>query len=201
MTKAAKLCLFGALTLLLSVPVLALEPGDAAPDFTLTALDGVEHSLSGYLADGKTVVLEWFNPVCPFIKRHHQQHATMNETFARYADKDVVWLAVNSSAPGKEGHGLELNRGHYKEWGMTFPLLIDEAGTVGRAYGAKTTPHMFVITAEGEVAYAGAIDNERGFGDLGTTNYVADALDAVLAGKAPTTASTDPYGCSVKYGK
>jgi len=201
MTKAAKLCLFGALMLLLSVPVLALEPGDAAPDFTLTDLDGAVHTLSDYTADGKVVVLEWFNPGCPFIVRHHETHKTMNETFARYADRDVVWLAVNSSAPGKQGHGLDKNRKASKDFAMTFPVLVDESGETGRAYGAKTTPHMFVIAADGTVAYDGAIDDQRGFGDLGETNYVVDALDAVLAGDAVAEPTTQPYGCSVKYAK
>ena len=201
MTRAAKLIRLGAITLLRAVPVLALVPGTDAPDFTLTDLEGAEHSLAGYLKDGKTVVLEWFNPGCPFIKRHHGQFTTMDDTFAPYADRDVVWLAINSSAPGKQGHGLELNRTSHKEWGMTFPVLLDEAGDVGRAYGAKTTPHMYVITPDGKVAYNGAIDDQRGFGDLGPTNYVAAALDAVLDGKAPAVASNAPYGCSVKYGK
>lgn len=200
MKKAMKLCLFGALTLLLSVPVLALEPGDAAPDFTLTDIDGAEHTLSDYTAAGNIVVVEWFNAGCPFIKRHHEANKTMEETFARYAERDVVWLAVNSSAPGKQGHGLEFNREARDAFGMTFPLLIDEDGAVGRAYGAKTTPHMFVITAGGTVAYSGAIDDQPGFGDLGETNYVADVVDALLAGEAPAKASTTPYGCSVKYG-
>ncbi len=199
MTKAVRLCLTGALALLLAVPALALESGAAAPDFTLVDTDGVEHTLSSYLSAGKVVVLEWFNPDCPFIKRHHGANKTMDETFAKFAEKDVVWLAINSSAPDKQGHGLERNKAAHEEYAMTFPVLIDEDGTVGKAYGAKTTPHMYVIAADGMLAYAGAIDDERGFGPLGKTNHVAEALTAVLKGEAPEVKATVPYGCSVKY--
>jgi len=201
MNRAMKLCLFGALALLLAVPAFALAPGDDAPGFTLRDTEGKEHSLASYLADGKVVVLEWFNPDCPFIKKHHAVHKTMNETFAKYADRGVVWLAINSSAPGKQGHGLKRNREAVQEYGLTFPVLIDENGLVGRAYGAKTTPHMFVIAGKGDVVYAGAIDDDNSVANLGETNYVDAALAAVLDGKTPAVQESTPYGCSVKYGK
>jgi len=201
MIRAVKLCLLGALTLLLAVPAFALAPGDAAPGFILKDTDGQEHNIASYLAKGKVVVLEWFNPDCPFIKKHHQTHKTMNETYERFADRGVMWLAINSNAPGKQGHGDERNRQAVIDYDLPFPLLLDENGVVGQAFGAKTTPHMFVIAGKGEVVYAGAIDDDRSAGDLGETNYVADALEAVLAGKTPDVQETDPYGCSVKYVK
>ena len=108
--------------------VAGLAPGDPAAPFTLTDTAGVEHTLQTYLDDGKTVVLEWFNADCPFIRKHHLAHKTMNETFAAVKDKGVVWLAINSSAPGKQGHGLERNQAAVKEFGMIFPLLLDPSG-------------------------------------------------------------------------
>ena len=178
-----------------------LEPGDKAPGFTLMNTEGAEYSLQAYLDEGKIVVLEWFNPDCPFIKKHHANHRTMNETFAAVKEEGVIWLAINSGAKGKEGYGLERNQKAVKEYEMPFPVLIDESGEVGRAYGAKTTPHMFIITPDGVVAYNGAIDDNRSADKLGETNYVAAALKEMAAGKKITTAETQPYGCSVKYGK
>jgi peroxiredoxin len=130
-------------------------PGDVAPSFTLKDTNGVEHTLAQYLADGKIVVLEWFNPDCPFIVKHHQLNRTMNETFMTLQHKGMVWLAINSGAPGKQGAGLERNKKAHTDYEMLFPILLDESGTVGRAYGAKTTPHMFVIGKDGKVAYSG----------------------------------------------
>jgi peroxiredoxin len=201
MRKAAKLVLFRSLMLVLAVPALAaVEPGQKAPDFTLVDTDGKEHTLSAYLADGYQVVLEWFNPDCPFIKKHHSLARTMNETYAAAPDSEIVWLAINSSAPGKQGHGLERNRKARVEYEMSFPVLLDEDGKVGRLYGAKTTPHMFVIDADGTVAYVGAIDDNRSPQKLGETNYVAVALAAMRNGTALADSLTKPYGCSVKYG-
>lgn len=174
-------------------------PGDQAPDFTLTDTAGQTHTLSALLADGKTVVLEWFNPDCPFIVKHHKTFKTMNETFAAVQDQGVVWLAVNSNAAGKQGAGLERNQKAVTEYAMPFPLLMDVDGSVGKAYGARTTPHMFVISAKGTVAYAGAIDDDRSADTLGRQNYVAAALSELLAGQPVTTPETKPYGCSVKY--
>ena len=188
-------------TLLVATAALAgLAPGDQAPDFTLTDTEGAEFTLQTYLDDGKTVVLEWFNPDCPFIRKHHLNHKTMNETFAAVKDQGVVWLAINSSAKGKEGHGLKRNQKAVKEYEIPFPLLIDESGEVGRAYGAKTTPHMFIINPDGTVAYNGAIDDDRSAAKLGKTNYVAIALKALREGKKIETTETPAYGCSVKYG-
>jgi len=193
------------LSAILAIPMTGaaanLAPGAAAPTFELTDTDGNTHRLADYLGQGRIVVLEWFNPDCPFIVKHHQTHRTMNETFAAVAYEGVIWLAINSSAPGKQGHGLQRNRRAVEEYDISFPVLIDEDGAVGRSYGAKTTPHMFVITPDGKVAYNGAIDDDRSAGKLGETNHVAEALTSLLDGKPVKTASTKPYGCSVKYAK
>ncbi len=176
-------------------------PGEEAPDFTLSDTEGNDHTLASYLKDGKTVVLEWFNPDCPFIVKHHKNHKTMNESFAKVKDHDVIWLAINSSAEGKQGAGLERNQRAVKEYAIPFPVLMDPEGKVGRLYGAKTTPHMFVITSEGKVAYNGAIDDDRSASTLGETNHVLHALHNLMQGEKVHHAETQPYGCSVKYAK
>ena len=189
------------LSLFVGVSLATISPGDKAPDFTLQDTSGQKHHLQEYLDAGQTVVLEWFNPDCPFIKKHHKTARTMNETFAAVEGQDVIWLAINSSAAGREGAGLERNQKAHKEYEMTFPILMDEAGTVGRAYEAKTSPHMFVINSDGIVVYNGAIDDNRSPSKLGQKNYVQAALKAILSGAEVKEASTLPYGCSVKYGK
>ncbi len=194
--------LSGLLVLALATTALAqVSPGDEAPDFVLKDTNGQEHHLQQYLDDGKTVVLEWFNADCPFIKKHHKDARTMDEVYAEFKDQDVVWLAINSSASGRQGAGLEFNQKAHKEYKMTFPILMDEPGKVGRAYGAKTTPHMFIINPEGVVLYNGAIDDNNSPSTMGETNYVRTALRAALSGAQLGQASTKPYGCSVKYGK
>ncbi len=172
--------------------------GQKAPEFTLKDLDGKEHSLAGYLAQGKTVVLEWFNPDCPFVKRHHEQTKLMKKTSKNFGG-EVVWLAINSGAPGLQGAGHERNVRAKKEYGINYPILLDEAGTVGRAYGAKTTPHMFVIRKDGVLVYAGAIDDDKAGKNPQAVNYVEQALSACKSGKQVEPASTESYGCSVKY--
>lgn len=190
-----------AVLLLASVAAVAgVAPGDQAPDFSLVDTDGHTHSLHDYLAAGQTVVLEWFNPDCPFIRKHHLDARTMNRIYTQFVADDVVWLAINSSAPGKQGHGLDRNRLARAEYEMPMPVLLDEDGAVGKNYGAKTTPHMFVITADGQVAYAGAIDSDRSVHQLGEINHVSEALAAITSAESVTTAVTQPYGCSVKYG-
>lgn len=176
--------------------------GDRAPDFTLRDLDGDMHSLSRYTSQGKVVVLEWFNPKCPFVVKHYRDSdaQTMNELADRYEGEDVVWLRVNSGAPGKQGHGMELNRDVQRDWNIDGPILVDETGTVGRAYGAKHTPEMYIIDTNGTLVYHGAIDNNRGTSEPGDQNYVDQALQDVLAGNDVRLKSTRAYGCSVKYG-
>lgn len=177
--------------------------GVAAPDFTLKDLDGKEV----HLADlkGKIVVLEWFNPDCPFVKAAHTQ-GSLQKMAADVVSGDVVWLAINSGGPGKQGHGAEASRSGAERFGMKHPVLLDESGAVGRAYGAERTPHMFVIDQQGVLVYRGAIDNspdgalESPSGPA-AINYVEQALSAIRAGKPVETAETKPYGCTVKYGE
>jgi peroxiredoxin len=175
--------------------------GQPAPDFTLRDLEGKDVTLSSF--KGKPVVLEWFNPECPFIKLSHSK-GSLVDTAARHLKQGVVWLAINSSAPGKQGHELEKNQEGKKTFGLSHPILRDEDGKVGRAYGAERTPHLFVIDAEGVLAYRGAIDNspdgEKGAPTGGTLINYVDATLADLAAKRPvTTPETSSYGCRVKY--
>ena len=130
--------------------------GQPAPDFTLPDLDGKPVKLSDHR--GKTVVLEWFNPQCPFVRMSHTK-GSLVDAAARHAKDGVVWLAINSNAPGKQGNAPDVNRQAKTAFGMQHPLLRDEAGAVGRQYGATHTPHMFVIDPSGTLVYAGAIDN------------------------------------------
>jgi len=172
--------------------------GASAPDFTLKDLDGKDVTLSSFR--GKTVVLEWYNPDCPFV-RHQHTDGPLATMASELTQKGVVWLAVNSGAPGKQGHGVERNKASLTEYKIAHPILIDEPGAVGKLYQAKTTPHMVVITPEGSLAYMGAIDNAP-MGRVpegGLVNYVSEALADLAAGRAVRTPQTKGYGCSVKY--
>lgn len=179
----------------------AAEIGAPAPDFTLKDLDGKTVKLSDY--KGKTVVLEWFNPGCPYVVNSHTK-GSLVDAAARHAKNGVVWLAINSGAPGKQGAGVETNREAAKKWNMKHPILLDESGEVGKAYGATNTPHMFVIAPDGKLIYAGAIDNSPD-GEQGAPTggklvmYVEEALKALADKKPVTTAKTKAYGCTVKY--
>jgi peroxiredoxin len=175
--------------------------GEQAPNFTLRDLDGDTHTLAEYTDKGKIVVLEWFNPQCPFVVKHYRDrdNQTMNQLAREYRGDDVVWLAVNSGAPGKQGHGMELNKRIKNEWNINHPILIDETGTVGKAYGAKHTPEMYIIDADGTLVYHGAIDNNPSPSAFGDVNHVEDALTDVLNGREVRTQQTGAYGCSVKY--
>lgn len=131
--------------------------GEPAPVFTLPSVAGESISLADYA--GKTVVLEWFNPDCPFVKYAHGEGGPLASLAKEQGKAGVVWLAINSGAPGKEGAGVERNKQAQVDWKLEHPILIDEDGKVGQAYGAKTTPHMFVIDPGGKLIYAGALDN------------------------------------------
>jgi peroxiredoxin len=175
--------------------------GTAAPDFSLPDLSGAQVSLASF--KGKTVVLEWFNPECPFVKKAHGK-GSLVDAAARHTAGGVVWLAINSGAPGKQGNALEVNQAAAKEWKLAHPILRDEDGKVGKAYGATNTPHTFVIDGAGVVRYAGAIDNSpdgEGATPSGGTlvNHVDAALADLAAGKPVTTPVTKAYGCGVKY--
>jgi len=175
----------------------------AAPDFTLVDTDGNEHSLSDY--EGKFVVLEWTNMDCPFVKKHYNS-GNMQELQKQYTAEGVVWLRICSSGEGREGYyeGDAIDQRVKKDKAMQTAYLLDTDGAVGRSYGAKTTPHMFVIDTEGTLIYAGGIDDKpsTNTADIeSANNYVAGCLDAAMSGEAYDTKSTNPYGCSVKYAK
>jgi peroxiredoxin len=175
-------------------------PGQPAPSFTLTDLDGKPAKLEDY--KGKTVVLEWNNFGCPFVQKHYRS-GNMQALQKRYAN-DVVWLTMNSTSKSNSDYQTpkqltgELAGFH----AQPARYLMDDPGTVGEAYGAKTTPQMFIIDASGKVVYNGAIDDKRStdVADVKTAkNYVVAALEEMKAGKPVSVASTTPYGCSVKY--
>lgn len=178
--------------------------GDKAPSFSLTSYDGKDVKLDELLKTNKAVVIQWFNAECPFVKMHYENGAnTFNDLQKEFGSKGVAVVGINSGAPGQQGHGADLNKKYIADWKISYPILADESGEIGRAYGAKNTPAMFIVTADGKVAYSGAIDNNQGRDKKGADvkNYVKTALEEILSGKAVTTASTTPYGCSVKYGK
>ncbi len=175
--------------------------GEMAPMFTLKDTNGKEHSLEAVLAKDSTkaVVIEWFNPDCPFVVKHHRNNTTMKDLAKKYADQGIVWMAINSGAEGLQGAGLQRNQRAVKDYGIAYPVLMDMSGKVGRQYGAKRTPEMFVISKDGQIVYHGAIDSDRSARNLGDTNYVDDALRAHLNGESIEMARTQAYGCSVKY--
>jgi peroxiredoxin len=175
--------------------------GQPAPAFTLTDSNGKAHSLTDL--KGKTVVLEWWNHECPFVGKHYGS-GNMQKLQRDWTAKGVVWLTVNSSAPGKQGHvdAAKANALMKEKGGAPTAVLLDHDGKIGKAYGAKTTPHLFVIDGKGTVVYAGGIDDKPSTdqADIATAkNLVSAALAEVTAGKPVTTATSQPYGCSVKY--
>ncbi len=173
--------------------------GKPAPAFSGVDLDGKKHVLTEYLKEGKIVVLQWFNPECPFVVKHYGDKKTFNDLATKYKDKGVVFLAVNSGAPGKQGSGADLNKKYRKQWEINYPIILDEKGEIGRMFDAKRTPEMYIINKDGVLAYHGAIDDDSGGDKPGKTNYVEKALEELVAGSNVTTAQTRPYGCSVKY--
>ncbi len=177
------------------------EPGKAAPDFTLPDVHGTNWTLSAQ--KGKYIVLEWINVDCPFVKKHYgsgNMQALQNE----YTAKGVIWLAICSSAPGKQGHYAPADWPAIMDERKAAPtaVLLDPDGKVGRLYGAKTTPHLYIINPEGILIYAGAIDDKPSTDPKtipDARNYVREVLEAAMAGEPVKLSSTQPYGCSVKY--
>lgn len=200
--RFASLCLV-LFTVIWGMPALAGEAavGKEAPDFTATDTKGKSHNLSDYA--GKIVVLEWFNHGCPFVQKHYNS-GNMQGLQKTFKEKGVVWLSIISSAPGKQGYCTpEQGDEIFKDWeAAPAAVLLDPEGTVGKLYGAKTTPHMFIINAGGILVYDGGIDDIRSTNvdDIPkATNYVKKALDELLAGKEVSVKTSQPYGCSVKY--
>jgi peroxiredoxin len=179
----------------------AAQVGKPAPKFTLPASNGKSVDLSQY--KGKLVVLEWFNHGCPFVKKQYDS-GNMQALQKEYTGKGVIWLSICSSAPDKQGYGTADKHNADAKACNAAPtaVLMDVDGKVGRLYGAKTTPHMFVIDKKGELVYAGAIDDhpDTDISSIkGSKNFVKEALDELLSGKVVATSSTKSYGCSVKY--
>ncbi len=173
-----------------------LKIGAKAPEFSLKDTEVHEHALSSL--SGKIVVLEWFNPDCPYVQKQHEKTTTMADLVKKYGDK-VTFLAINSTAPGKQGSGKDRNAKAKTDWKIDYPILLDETGEVGKSYQSKNTPTMYIIDASGNLAYWGAIDDDSSWDKAGKTNYVAKALDELLAGKPVSQSKTKPYGCNVKY--
>lgn len=195
--------LIGLAVSILAGPAFAagVKTGASAPDFSLPGADGVTYKLSQF--KGKTVVLEWFNNDCPYVRKFYDSK-TMQGLQKDATGKGVVWLTMSSSAASKEGHvdaaaaaKIRVERG----MGNT-ALLLDGTGEVGRLYAAKTTPHMFIINKQGKLVYQGAIDDRPSAQPKtleGAQNYVKAALSSLEKGEAIKNGSTAPYGCSVKY--
>jgi len=190
------------LSLILAVPAYAnLKTGDVAPEFALKGADGKDYKLSQFI--GKTIVLEWFNDGCPYVRKHYDTK-NMQNLQKEFTGKGTVWLSIISSVAGKEGHADAATATKIRgDRGMgNTAILLDETGAVGKLYAAKTTPHMFVVDKAGKIAYQGAIDDRPSANQktlAGSLNYVTAALTSLEKGEAVKTASTTPYGCSVKY--
>jgi len=175
--------------------------GEPAPDFSVVDAYGNVHSLADF--QGKYVILEWLNHGCPFVVKHYNGN-NMQEMQKKYTEKGVIWLSVVSSAPGTQGHmSPEETRAAVKEKGASpTAVLIDEDGTMGRAYDARVTPHMYIINPEGIVEYNGAIDDKptaRARDLEGAHNYVIAAMTSLMNGEPVEVTTNTPYGCTVKY--
>jgi peroxiredoxin len=192
------------LTTLAPCPPMAfanVAAGQSAPEFTLTDIQGKPQKLSAY--KGKYVVLEWFNSECPFVQKHYES-GNMQSLQKRYGEMGVIWLTINSTSTDSSNYrDPARSQQIVKEWKInSVALMLDTDGTVGHAYGARTTPHLWVIDPNGKVIYTGGIDDKATFraDDVKTAkNFVAVALDESMSGKAVSVPSAAPYGCSVKY--
>jgi peroxiredoxin len=181
----------------------APEIGKPAPEITATDIKGAPFKLSDQ--KGKIVVLEWTNSECPFVKKHYGS-GNMQKTQETATSEGVVWVSINSSAPGKQGHVTpeDAQKIITESGAKPSTEILDESGTIGKEYGASTTPHMFVIDASGNLAYAGAIDDQPSPDPKtveGAKNYVLAAIESLKARKPVETAQTQPYGCGVKYAR
>ena len=179
-----------------------IATGDAAPDFALPDTRGNTHGLKDY--PGKYVVLEWTNYECPFVKKHYNS-GNMQALQKTYTDKGVVWLTICSSARGKQGNAEadEIHRTNGANGFAATAYLIDEDGAVGKKFGARTTPHLFIINPDRKLGYQGAIDSVRSTDPKDVPeamNYVREYLDLMMNGESPSHTTTQPYGCGVKYG-
>jgi len=190
-----------ALLLVAALPAQAATVGAAAPEFALENVAGGNLKLAQYR--GKYVVLEWVNPECPYVRKHYGS-ANMQRLQRDYTARDVVWLSINSTRAGHAEYKAPAEMAGWMKQMNAAPTatLLDPKGDAGRAYGARTTPHMYIVDPKGVLVYAGGIDDKRSTDpeDIKTSrNYVRAAMDELLAGKPVSQASTAPYGCSVKY--
>ncbi|MDP2819805.1 MAG: thioredoxin family protein [Polaromonas sp.] len=189
------------LALSLTSPAFAAATvGQAAPDFSTTDTSGKTRKLSDF--KGKLVVLEWTNPGCPFVQKHYR--GNMQSLQKEFTGKGVVWLAVNSTETGSGDYLVPLKLASWMTEKQALPsaTLMDESGKIGQLYGARTTPHMYIVSPQGRLVYAGAIDSiaSAQVDDIKTaTNYVRQGLNEALAGKPLSVASSRAYGCSIKY--
>lgn len=203
MTKFfAALCLaFG----LMTGSAQAIEIGKIAPDITFKDINGTEHSISGL--QGKTVVLEWTNDSCPFVQKFYNGGDMQRLQAEAIAKPNTIWITINSGAEGQQGHIAsddDAKKFVAEKKIASTAYVRDVTGAFGKLYGAKTTPHMFVINPEGKLVYQGAIDSIKSADaeDIAkATNYVTLALEAVANRTLPANTSTEPYGCNVKYAK
>jgi peroxiredoxin len=201
MNKFAAMLLAVAMAALVCAAQAAVAPGQAAPAFSLVDINGKAQKLADYR--GKYVVLEWFNSECPFVQKHYES-GNMQALQARYMQKGVVWLGINSTSPRHSNYrDPARSQAILRQWkSAPSAFALDADGEVGRQYGARTTPHMYVIDPKGTLIYAGGIDDKPSTSqrDIPTAkNLVAAALDESLSGKPVGTPSAMPYGCSVKY--
>jgi len=199
--KRAFACVVTLVVMALSIVALAARVGEPAPNFTATDSNGKAHSLSSYR--GKFVVLEWHNQGCPYTKKHYDS-GNMERLQKEWTQKGVVWFTVISSAPGTQGYVTAEQENDYMRRMNAAPTaaLLDPTGDLGHLYGAKTTPHMFIINPDGVLIYDGAIDDKStpDQADIpSSTNYVSLALSEAMSGRPVSTPTSRPYGCSVKY--
>ncbi len=201
MNKIFAIVLAGSVFVLAGVAQAGVASGQPAPEFSLVDISGKAQKLSDYR--GKYVVLEWFNSECPFVQKHYES-GNMQALQARYTQKGVVWLGINSTSPNHSNYrDAARSQAILKQWkSVPTAFVLDPDGKVGLQYGARTTPHMYVIDPKGMLAYVGGIDDKPSISprDIPTArNLVAAALDDALSGKTVSTPSAPPYGCSVKY--
>ena len=201
MNKIFAIVLAGSVFVLSGVAQAGVAPGQPAPEFSLVDISGKAQKLSDYR--GKYVVLEWFNSECPFVQKHYES-GNIQALQARYTQKGVVWLGINSTSPNHSNYrDAARSQAILKQWkSAPTAFVLDPDGMVGMQYGARTTPHMYVIDPKGMLAYVGGIDDKPSISprDIPTArNLVAAALEDALSGKPVSTPSAPPYGCSVKY--
>jgi cytochrome oxidase Cu insertion factor (SCO1/SenC/PrrC family) len=204
MKLLTKILLVGAASLAACGLVTAAVVGQPAPNFTLTDISGKTHQLSDF--KGKTVVLEWVNPECPFVVKHYDRTGNIPKTQSAATSDGVVWLQVNSAHPGAQGDysPAEVAAWTKKTNAAATAYLRDPEGKVGKLYDARTTPHLYVVNGDGTLVYAGGIDNKAtsNVEDISSaTNYVTAALADLKAGKPVAVSKSRPYGCGIKYAK